>query len=241
LRRTASFDVSVIFRAVAVLLRSPVIVLAPLAASMCNAALSMVANYGNSGGVVGSIGGSIWQLVFFLIDCFGVGVALIAADAAWRHGRVSFDDAFDDAKRKAGDILMASVGLNFVLWAAALVGGFITQIAAVLAGIAAVYFFIYTLPAAAIGGVPGSVALQISIERVKSNYAGAAIPALVVVAAFFATIFIDSGALAAVVPFNGPPFAFRLIEALVESIVMAYVAVVLAKTYSDVSFTPPRW
>ncbi len=243
MRRTASFDVTILFRAIAVLVKNPVIVLAPLAASMCNAALSVVANYGSNpeGGAVSSFGSSIWQLVFFLIDCFGVGVALIAADAGWRLGRVSFDDAFDDAKRKAGDILMAAVGLNFVLWAAALVGGFITTIFAVIMAIVAIYFFIYTLPAAAIGGIPGAAALQISVERVRSNYFGAAIPAFVVIAASFALIFVRSGALVGLIPLSAPPFVFSIITSLLEAVVLSYVAVVLAKSYSDVSFTPPRW
>ena len=55
---------------------------------------------GQTGGFAAELGGGLWGLVFFLVESFGFGVALIAADSAWRHGRVSFDEALDEAKRE---------------------------------------------------------------------------------------------------------------------------------------------
>ena len=62
---------------------------------------------------------------------------------------------------------MAAIGFSFILWAAALGGGLVGSVGALLLQAVAMFFFIYTLPAAAIGGVPGGAALQISLERAR--------------------------------------------------------------------------
>jgi hypothetical protein len=224
-RRFATVDFTQYLKAIGLLLRNPVIVLAPLAAS---------------GGAINYVSGGIWTLIFFLINSFGLGIALIAADGAWRSGKASFENALDEGKRKAGDILMAAIGLNFVLFAASLAGNFIGPVFGLLLSAVALYFFMYALPAAAIGSVPGGASLSVSIDRVKSNYLAAAL-------LFIAMMAVYIGVYTYALPYalehagNYGTVVERIVQALVLSIASSYIALVLAKTYSDVSFTVPRW
>ncbi len=238
MRRFATVDFTQYVKAVGLLIRNPVIVLAPLAAAMCTAALQTIFP-SSASDPIAALSVGIWQIIYFLINAFGLGVALIAADAAWRTGKVSFDSALDDAKRKVGDILMAAVGLNFVIAAAALIGGIVAAPLAIGLMIVAAFFFIYTLPAAAIGGVPGGASLSISIDRVKSNYLAAILVFIATIAAFAAVLFALPYLLEHVQ--NLPSVAGKSITALLLSVASSYVALVLAKTYADVSFTVPRW
>lgn len=239
MRRFATVDFTQYLKAIGLLVRNPVIILAPLAAAMCTAALQTIFP-NSSGDAISALSVGIWQIIFFLINAFGLGVALIAADAAWRTGKVSFENALDEAKRKAGDILMAAVGMNFVIAAAALVGAIVNPLLSLALIALAVFFFIYTLPAAALGGVPGTAALSISIDRVKSNYLAAAL-------VFVASIVCYGGIIFFALPWvlghieHLPSVASKSATALILSIASSYIALVLAKTYSDVSFTVPRW
>ena len=104
----------------------------------------------------------------------------------------------------------------------------------------AVYALIYTIAAASIGGIPGGAAISVSIERVKSGPMAAALLTVVtLVLLFYIGQFIDIW----IVGYTGidSPLIARMIGAAVNSILTGYVAIVMAKVYSDVSFTMPRW
>src|SRR5476651_461754 len=79
---------------------------------------------------------------------------------------------------------MASFGFTFVLYIARLVGAFFGPFGVLLIA-AAVVFLIYTIPAAAIGGVPGGAALQVSIERARANPLPTIIVTIVSLAVYF--------------------------------------------------------
>jgi hypothetical protein len=196
LRSLGGIDLGAYLRAFVLLARNPQIVLAPLLAAITSVLLQLVIPGGN-GDFISSANSGIAGLISQLIGSFGLAVAMIVADAAWRHGRAPFDDAWDDARRKAGDILIAALGLNFVVYVAGLIGGFVGSAGTIVLSLVATYFFIYTLPAAAIGGVPGSAALQVSLERARTAIA----PTLLVTLAYvLGTLLVPSLIFAALLP-----------------------------------------
>ncbi len=108
--------------------------------------------------------------MIFLFNCFGLGISVIIADNVWRSGKGSFEDGWEQGRRKAGDIFMASIGLNFIVYIALQIGSFIHPLLGEALFVLAFFFLIYTIPAAAIGGIPGFMALNASIERVRENF-----------------------------------------------------------------------
>ncbi len=103
----------------------------------------------------------------------------------------------------------------------------------------ATYFFIYTLPAAAIGGIPGGASLQVSFERARATPLGTAIvtivylfvnfiaPTLIVLALTPLALQIDSPYIGTIV---------SLVTVFVKAGLIGYVALVLAKAYDDASY-----
>jgi len=164
---------------------------------------------------------------------------VILADSAWRRGRASFSDAWDEGRRKAGDILMAALGYTFLIYVAGLVGGFVGGLGSIALSAVAMYFFIYTIPAAAIGGIPGGAALQVSIERVQSSYLNSLLLAIVfAVFAYEFTVVWGYAAvwLATLSDFFANTIAVQLIGAVIKALGLGYLALVMAKAYNDVSY-----
>jgi len=247
MRRAGKVDFGGYLRAFALLVRHPQIALAPFVAGVAEALLFRVLP-SNGGGTefLGSANSSIAGLAAQLIGYFGFAVALIVADAAWRRKRAPFDDAWDDARRKAGDIVMAAIGFGFVIYIAGLIGSFIPLAGPLVLGLLALFFFIYTLPAAAIGGVPGGAALQISVERARA----APLPTAIVTAIYiFAILYVPGIVIGAVQPLllsgnlPAPDIIAILVSAAVQAVCSSYVALVLAKTYGDLSYgrSSARW
>jgi hypothetical protein len=235
----AGIDFSIFPRAVLLLARNPSIILPPLLTSMVGVLMARVLAPGvpDPAGLTSGLGG----LIVLLIELFGLGAACVIADDAWRHGRASFDDGWTEARRRGGDILFAAIGISFILAVAQYAGLLIGPLALILTA-AAVYFLIWTIPAAAVGGIPGGAAIQVSIDRVRANPLPAAVIAVVTVAvAFFipayATAFINEFAFQYVA---GTPLISQLIGALIRSIAFAYVALIITKTYTDAAFSR-RW
>jgi len=228
MRRWQTVDLSIYARAFAVIGRNPMIFIFPIIATILKIALGFL-----RGPLFDPIGGydfGLFQLLFSLIDGFAFGLTLIAAESAWRSSRFSVASVWDEGKRKAGNILLATVGLVFVIWVASLLGGFLGPIAFVLPAVA-LFFLIYTIPAAAIGGIPGGAALSASIQRVKENYLAAA---LLVIASlllyFYVGVFLGA--------YIGTLVGFLLpyATAIIQAIVIAYLAAVTARQYDDLAF-----
>jgi hypothetical protein len=190
----------------------------------------------SGGGFLGSINGSIMGLLVFLFDAFGLAISVIIAEAVWRRGKGSFDEGWEEGRRKAGDIFMAAIGLSFIMSIAQMVGGFLNStIASIVLMLLTIFFFIYTIPAAAIGGIPGFNSLNTSVERVKENYLAAL--ALMVT---FVVIFVGPQILGGYLWAFGD-IAHVLIVALLQAIGLAYFALVLARSYDQVAFVRRRF
>jgi hypothetical protein len=238
MQQLRNLDLLMYLRAFGLLVRNPSIIVVPLLMGVVGVFVSQIGGDTGGGGVVGDLTGGITQLLVLLLKMFAFGTACIIADMAWRRGRASFDDAWTDARRKGGEILTASLGFTFVLYVAAFAGSLIGPLAPVLIA-GALYFLIYTIPAATIGGVPGGAALQVSIERARNNVLPTIIVAVVSVAAFLylnvllAPLFT---LLLAPLSFASLNLLAALFGAIVQAIAVGYIALVVTKTYSDISF-----
>ena len=219
-------------RAFGLLARNPALLVAPLLMTVIGMLVGrLLGGTDTLGGLTGGIG----QFIVFLLDSFGLGVSLIIADAAWRRGTGSFEEGWSEARRKGGDILLAAIGLNFVIFIASYAGSIAGGYFAFALSAIALYFFIYAIPAAAIGGVPGGAALQISLDRVRSSYLPTLVVAVISIAAYILIGFwltayvVSTGVL-------GYGYVAELVGAVFRSIAIAYIAVILARAYNDVSY-----
>ncbi|TAM76500.1 hypothetical protein EPN44_05430 [bacterium] len=214
------------------LITNPVVIVPPLLADM-TAKLLSYALLGGPTGIVGSISGGFASLLIFIIECFGFGVAMIVASYAWRMGRARIDVAWDDARRKFGEVAMAALGLNFALWIAGMIGGFLVPFYGALAlTVVAAYFFIYTLPAAAVGGTPGFSALGSSVDRARSNA-----PAALVLTAVSTVLIILPQRYLFGWAYQFGAVAELAFETLVTAIVFGYLAIVTVRVYEDTAFS----
>jgi hypothetical protein len=104
----------------------------------------------------------------------------------------------------------------------------------------AAYALVYTMAAASIGGIPGGAAITVSIERVKSAPMAAAVLTVISLVLLFYVGPLISAWIVGVTGIESLLIA-RIVDAVVKAILGGYVAIVMAKVYSDVSFTMPRW
>jgi uncharacterized membrane protein (DUF485 family) len=176
------------------------------------------------------------SLIGYLVQGFGIGVAIITADLAWRHGRTVFDTAWSEAQRKAPELLMATLGFGFVMFAAGLIGGMAGSFGVIIQLLAA-GFLIYTLPAAAIGGIPGGAALQVSVERARANPATTIVLTIVTLAVYIGvTVFAALPITEQIFLATGSEIAGTVAAAFLQALAFGYIAIVLAKVYADISY-----
>jgi len=234
-------DLSVYGKAVPLLLRNPAIVVVPLLMAVIGVLLQLtMASYG--GGVMGSLTGQLASFIVILLELFGLGAACIIADDAWRHGRASFENGWAEARVRGGDILFAALGFTLLLTVAQYAGSLIGPLSLALT-VVVVVFLIWTIPAAAIGGVPGGAAIQVSIDRVRGAPLAAVIAAIVTVALLAVGVRFLSAYLGHwLFPLMGGSIIPELlVSALLQGIAVGYVALILAKTYTDAAFATRRW
>jgi hypothetical protein len=213
------------------LARNPSLFLAPLFTGVIDVFVQEFAARTGSGDALGGITGGIMQLLIFIIDSFGLAVSLIIADRCWRRGKSSFDEGWEEARRRVGDIFMAALGLNFVIYVALQIGSFISPYLGIALFAVAFFFLIYTLPAASIGGIPGAAALNVSIERVRADF-----PTAIGLAICFVVLYWLIGTFLVPLYTADLGVASFLIAALVKAIALGYFALVLAKGYGEVSY-----
>jgi uncharacterized membrane protein len=128
---------------------------------------------------------------------------------------------------------MAALGFNFILWAAGTVGSVFGIFGAALI-LLAIYFFVYTLPAAAIGGIPGSAAPQASVERVQRTPVTTLFILVVMGAIYYATAMSMLPILTSLM-LSGGIFVL-LLNAIIKALGIAFVSLILAKGYADASY-----
>lgn len=232
MRQRENVDLSIYARGFGVLVKNPVIFVFPLLAAVVEMGLNWI-----RGPLFDPLGGNDFGFLSLLVNLvfgFAFSLAIIAAEAGWRGRKATFTEAMDEAGRKAANILLATIGFFFILFAAGMIGAYIHPFVALALTAAAAFFMIYVFPAAAIGGIPGFAAISASIERVRSNYVGAAVLAVVAIVLFYYVAGVLSMYLTA------PLGAYALYGAsLIKAIVLAYLAVVFARQYDEVGFFRP--
>ncbi len=233
-------DLSVYLRALPRLARNPAIIVVPLLTLVVGIFINL-ALAPSSGGFLGTTTLGLGQLLSFVLTLFGLGSACIMADGAWRRGRMPFDAAWTETQRKGGDILFAAIGVSLLLS----VGQYVTQLFGIIGLLlmaVIVFFLIWAIPAAAVGGVPGGAAIQESVDRVRGAPLSAAVAAIVSVALGVIGVALLSTYLdGLLLPLLGESIIPELLlSALLQGIAVGYIALILTKTYTDASLRPRR-
>ncbi len=177
-------DLCVYIGALPLLVRNPAIVVVPLLTLVVGVLLNLVLAP-SAGGAAGGLTLGLAQLVAVLLGLYGLGSACILADGAWRRGRMPFDSAWTETQRRSGDLLAAAVAFSLLVFVAQYAGQLLGSVGGLILQAVAVFFLIWTIPAAAVGGIPGSGAIQVSVERVRANPLVAALVTIVSLAVVF--------------------------------------------------------
>ena len=218
-------------RAVPLLLRHPSIFVMPLLAAVVDLLIAQITPLLTD--AAGGAGSWLFQIVVQLVYGFCFGVAVIAANNVWRRQRATFDEAWEEGRRKAGGILVAAIGFYFLIYVAGYIGGFVgSSILQIVLQLIVAFLLIYTIPAAAIGGMPGNYAIGASFRAVRANILGAALLAIVFVVlwVWFPQFVVDRIGLRLGV------IGYELVLAAIKAVVLAYLAFPFAKQYDDVAF-----
>jgi hypothetical protein len=227
LRELRQIDFKIYIQALAMYFKNPVVALAPLATGLANILLS-----------IGLYTGMIAWLLSIILNLVGLAGAIIVADYVWRARGVSLDQVWNLTQPKIGDILVASIGVLFVVALPSLLAGIFGPIVPLLQGIAFV-FVIYAIPAAAIGGTPGGAALQASIDHTRAFPATTVILCVVCYGAFACAPLI-AGPLLTIIGSHIDRAVFVAIASIVSAFTRAlsfgYIALVLARVYNETSY-----
>ena len=212
------------------LARHPSVIALPLLASI----IDMFVQYWSTlfTDPLGGAGAGIFALVIQIVYLFAFGGAVIQANNIVRGYRAGFDDAWEETRRKAGGILIAAIGFQFIVLAAQYLGGFLGGGYIQLALQAIAYFFlIMTIPAAAIGGLPGGLAISGSIRAVRANW-----PAIIILAIVFVALwtFVPQLLLYPLAPYGVIPTLIGI--AMYRALALAYLAFPFAVTYDETAF-----
>jgi hypothetical protein len=225
-------DLAIYLRAIPLLARQPSVFVGPLLGAVAALALAALATYVTA--PLGGAGASLFDFAARVFYSFAFGVAIVHADALERGLRATFDSAWEEARRKGGGIIVAAIGFWFLVMIAEYVGALFGLTGQIVLMLVAAFFLIYTIPAAAIGGLPGSLALGGSFRAVRADLLGAAILAVAFVGLFVVL----------------PPYLVDIIgervllshteqvllQALFEAIALGYLAFPFAKQYASLAF-----
>jgi hypothetical protein len=235
-RSGGGFDASTYGRAVLLVFRTPSLMLGPLAVSLA----TLVITFGTaSTGFFGDAQGWVSSLLLQVLRALGLGLSIAIADSAWSSPRDPFSYGLDRWNKRIGDIAIAGLGFGFIIWAAGQVGSVFGGYVSLALEAVAIFFFIFTIPAATIGGVPGGAALQIAFERSRSNRWNAALAGIIYVVVYLLAQTIAVLVLAPIfvaVPLPRPDLIFAVAQLLAQTLAGAYLAAVLAKSYNDASY-----
>ena len=228
---TRKVDLAMYVQALPLYARNLGVLFPPLIAALVAIALNYagVWFFAASGGAgLGIIG-----LLVNIMYGFAFGISLIFADDAWRHERANLPSAWNDGRRKAGNILIAVIGFFFLTWIARYIGAMSGSTYVALAlGALALWAFIYAIPAAAIGGTPGGASLSASLQAARRQPLATAI---LVVICLLVWVALTQYAVQWL-PFS--EIGNEIASALLTAIALGYIALVVAKQYSDLAFRP---
>lgn len=232
-RLPEGLDPLIYVRALPLYARNLGVIAAPLVAAVI--ALGIAWLNGPLFDPIGGAGAGITGIIVNLIQGFAFGIALIFADDAWRHGRGNLVAAWEQARQRAGNILIAALGFYFLLFVARLIGSLIpVPFFGEALEAAALWAFIYSIPAAALGGTPGGAAFSASLQLAKRHPFSTTLLVIVSLVVYFG---LNGYLLPAISPLLGTA-AFDVAQILLQAIAFGYVAIVVAKQYADFSFRP---
>jgi hypothetical protein len=217
-------DIAVYPQALFLVFRNPIIILGPLLTAVLSSAVSMLGNY-----LQDNFG--IAALLALTLDAFGLALATIVADMVWRRGNTSFDEAWEQTRSKARDIFLASLALSMALYVATYIGGIVGPFGALALGIIAAVVFIYTIAACTIGGVPGQLSLQASLDLAQKRPFNTILLAIMCFA-----VFLGIGIILPSVFIDGRGALSKIATALFQAIALAYGGTIISKRYADISF-----
>ncbi|HET9097956.1 MAG TPA: hypothetical protein VFN37_14935 [Candidatus Baltobacteraceae bacterium] len=180
---------------------------------------------------IGGAGDPIINFIIQIVYGFGFALAVIFADDAWRHGRANLRAAWDQGRKRAGDIFLAIIGFYFLIYVAGLVGSIGGGYVALALTILAVWAFIYAIPAAAIGGIPAGGAFSASLQAARRHPLSTAILAIV---SYGVWVGLTRYALDAVGGYLGA--GYDAAQVLLTAIALGYIALVIARQYADLAF-----
>ncbi|HEY6450724.1 MAG TPA: hypothetical protein VIX60_08610 [Candidatus Cybelea sp.] len=231
MRRQPRVDFGMYAQAVPQLARHPSIFVMPLLAAVVDLLIQQISPFFTN--AVGGAGSFLFGIIVNLVYGFCFGVAVIAANNVWRGRRAGFDEAWEEGRQKAGGILIATIGFYFLIYVAQYAGQLIgSTILQLVLELVVAFFLIYTIPAAAIGGMPGNLAIGASFRAVRENLLGAAILAIVFVVLWIWLPYF----VVAQVGANLGVVGYELVLAAIKAVVLAYLAFPFAKQYDDVAF-----
>ncbi len=231
MRRQPRVDFGMYAQAVPQLARHPSIFVMPLLAAVVDLLIQQISPFFTN--AVGGAGSFLFGIIVNLVYGFCFGVAVIAANNVWRGRRAGFDEAWEEGRLKAGGILIATIGFYFLIYVAQYAGQLIgSTILQLVLEVVVAFFLIYTIPAAAIGGMPGNLAIGASFRAVRENLLGAGILAIVFVVLWIWLPYF----VVAQVGANLGVVGYELVLAAIKAIVLAYLAFPFAKQYDDVAF-----
>ena len=231
--RRQGVDFSIYGRALLLLAKHPTIIALPLLAAVTDMLVTYVGSVATD--PLGGLGNSLFAMIVQIIYFFAFGIAIIQANNVARGYHTKFDDAWEEGKHKMGAILITAIGFQLIVS----LGGYVAQLLpigplAIVLKILAYYFLIFSSPAAAIGGLPGSIAIQRSIEVVRAN----PVPSIVLTIAF-AVLWVGVPRLVAIYASSFSVFGFYLTLAIARAVSLALLAFPFATTYDDINFK--RW
>jgi hypothetical protein len=174
----------------------------------------------------------IFTYVMLIIEGYAFALAVIFADDAWRHGRANLRAAWEQGAAKAGNIVLAIIGFYFLIWVAGIIGTIspVPYLSLALQ-VLAVWAFLYSIPAAAIGGIPAGGAFSASLQAARRHPLATAVLAIV---SYGVWIGLTRYALGAIGGYMGP--GFDVAQVLLTAIAIGYIALVVARQYADLAF-----
>jgi hypothetical protein len=174
---------------------------------------------------------SIFDYIALVIQGYGLALAIIFADDAWRHGRGNLRRAWEQGSRRAGDIFLAIIGFLFLIYVAGLIGGIGGPYLALALTVVAVWAFLYAIPAASIGGIPGGASFSASLQAARRHPVATALLAIVSYVVWRA---LTVWALSAIGGYMGA--GYDAASVLLAAIALGYIALIVARQYTDLAF-----
>ena len=173
----------------------------------------------------------IFTYIALVIEGYGFALAVIFADDAWRHNRGNLRAAWEQGRRRAGDIFIAIIGFFFLVYVAGLIGNIGGPYIALALTVVAVWAFIYSIPAAAIGGIPAGGAFSASLQSARRHPVATAVLTIV---SYGVWIGLTRYALDAIGGYMG--VGYDAAQVLLSAIALGYIALIVARQYAALAF-----